>query len=222
MANVSGSATGTTGAVWRIWADSGTSATTDCITADSGVDWTTWTSETSVSACSSGVWYAWADNAGVVQNKHVRMSAQPYVQRQLTAEEIEAQRVQQEQYAEQRRIQQAQWALESRLRELAKEAAEVKAKELLQAFLSDEQRKSLDEMSAILVKSERDKLYRVYKDEFKRVEELDADGEVVAWHCIHPAGTIPEHDSILAKKMMLEVSEDAFRRIAIRTDSVLH
>ena len=166
--------------------------------------WYSWTScdnTTSATTSNDNVWRAWSGtsittNAGITQN---------YQPRQLTPEEIAAQR----QAAEAR-------YLEAEQRERERQEAKGRAEELLRMFLTPEQKENLEKMSAFLVKSESDRLYRIRRGRTGNIEELDKDGKVIARLCVHPQEMVPDADTMLAQKLWLETNEAGLLRVANR------
>lgn len=99
----------------------------------------------------------------------------------------------------------------------AKKIANGRADALLKSMLNDTQRKNLEEVSVFLVKSESERMFRIRRG--GGVDELNEDDKVIARYCIHHSweDKLPVADTMLAQKLMLEMSEAEFMRIANRT-----
>lgn len=181
----------TASGTWYQWCDS---TTTTASTDNTWVRWVAASSGTTATATvittsdsTDATWYAWT--AG---NHAVRVyPAQP------TASNVEETR--------------------ARLEKEAKERAEaeVRANELLDTHLNDEQRKQLKEIDAFIINL-KSKQYRIRRGWAGNVDELK-DGKVIAKYCIHPQVTVPYSDHMLSQKFMLETNEAEFLRIANRT-----
>ena len=180
--------------VWRGMCGASTSCTAS---SDSDTVWGTWIACGGTSANANTVWYVWSDDIAPQYISH-----RP---RELTPEERER-REQQRQEAEQHRQE----------RERQRAEANQKAEELLQGVLTQEQREQLEAMAAFEVETERAR-YRIRRGRSGNVQELDVEGRVVARYCIHPREAVPDADTMLAQKLLLEVDEAAFLRIANRT-----
>ncbi len=101
--------------------------------------------------------------------------------------------------------------------ERAKDAAKTKALELLCDHLDKAQIASLVRDNHFLVKGgATGKLYRVDVGYARNVRRIGIDGKAVTSYCAHPANgyEMPDCDSMLMQKLMLEISEDEFLKIA--------
>jgi len=102
-------------------------------------------------------------------------------------------------------------------RDKERQEANERAEALLLAHLTPDQRETLERMRHFVVQSERGRVYHLRRGRLANVDEMDKD-RVVAQYCIHPSiCNIPEADSLLAQKLMLEMNEEQFLRIANRT-----
>lgn len=189
----------TSASTWYQWCTSD-STTATAPTANT-VIWNGWVASSttvSITASTDATWYAWND--GVVS----RVQVIPY---NAPSTETEAQR--------QARLQrEEQYRQEAEARKKEQEEANARANELLESNLSDEQRRQLREIDAIIINLV-SRQYRIRRD--GAVHELDKDGKPVASYCIHPRENFPPADIMLAKKLMLETDEGAFLRIANKT-----
>lgn len=184
---------------WYSWS---TDAELGTITSSgSSATWRTWV-DSGLSTASSGsntVWISWCGSDTSDQWTGL------YQPHKLTVEQQEQRRLQREEAERQRK-------------EHARKKAEAneKALALLCGMLTQEQREQLNTMSAFEVETERAK-YRIKRGRFGNVEELDADGRIIARYCIHPRQSVPDADTMLAQKLMLETDEAAFLRMANKT-----
>lgn len=102
---------------------------------------------------------------------------------------------------------------------VAAQAPEVqdRAKKILDAHLSEEQRAQLARDRFFVVRGSAGKQYRIKHGRSGNVELLDAQGRVVERLCAHPAIYCPDEDTMLAQKLALEADEAAFYRVANKT-----
>lgn len=98
--------------------------------------------------------------------------------------------------------------------EAERQLAEVKADALLAEFCDAMQRDQIEKKAEFIVLTESGKRYRVKRNQ--RVAELDSQGNLVAYYCIHPRESVPSGDVMLAQKLMLETEEARFLQIANR------
>jgi hypothetical protein len=192
-------------ATWVSWVDATSNSSTAMTTSSGATVWTCWNNgyATTASTNTSDTWTIWATSGTVLTVSH-----QPA--RQLTAEEIEQNRI-----ATEERNRQYQEAEAKRKQE--REAADAKAKELLVVFLTPSQRQALETMHAIALESITGKKYRIRKGWAGNIDELDDKGEVVATLCVHPNEAVPEYDNMLAQMLMIQTDEARLLRTANRT-----
>jgi hypothetical protein len=98
-----------------------------------------------------------------------------------------------------------------------REAATARADELLKTLLTPEQVDELDKLSCFIVKAQSGKFYRIKRGRMHNIEELDTERQATATLCAHPNRAIPNADTMLAQKLMLESAEAEFLRIANRS-----
>jgi hypothetical protein len=96
----------------------------------------------------------------------------------------------------------------------AEDTARARAEELLDRYLTLEQRVTLRERNWFLVVSRSGTRYRIYRGRSHNVKLLDAADREVASLCAHPQMVVPEADCMLSQKLMLELAEDRFLAIA--------
>lgn len=146
--------------------------------------WTTWTCATSGTS-DSATWITWNSTDGTSNPGRIP-----------TTEEREARR------------------LESERKDQERLEAKNRAEELLKLCLTEEQREHLEEMSSFVIESELGKKYCIRKGRVQNVFELDDNDKHIAQLCAHPISNVPDFDTMLAQKLMLETNEAEFLRIA--------
>lgn len=162
-------------------------------------DTTWWTSGTSTylgATTSNGTWSTWGATSSS-NTTHGTYAART----ELAQQQREAQR---------RRDEEAH-----RRCQRERQEADRRADALLRSELTSEQEEQLDLLDSFLVVSEHGVTYRIGRG--REVEELDANGDPTARWCIHPTLSVPNGDTMLAQKLLLQCSEDEFRRIGNRT-----
>lgn len=83
------------------------------------------------------------------------------------------------------------------------------------ACLDDEQRAEFEEHGWFTARG-RERTYRITKGRAQNVQEVDEDGSVVARWCVHPRERVPDYDTMLAQKLMIELDEERFEEVANR------
>lgn len=96
--------------------------------------------------------------------------------------------------------------------------AQVRARHLLGSLLSKAQAESLKDRNYFdLEVTARDgavKRYRIHKGRSGNVELLAPDGTPLRRYCAHPLLYVPDEDTMLSQKLMLESDEEQFLRTA--------
>ena len=198
---------------WSGWiGDAGTanSITTTSTASDTPTfTWNVWATVTSTTATETGVapWTIWQSIVtpvafNVSKEANWRPPAPP------TAGELEAK-------------QEKETTLKRKRKQLAaaREVAGEKAKVLLEECLSPAQKRAYRRWGIIPVVATSGKRYRIEKGSMGNVVEVE-NRKVVARFCCHPTmqgGVVPDHDVMLAQKLMLEVDEEAFLKLANKT-----
>ncbi len=110
------------------------------------------------------------------------------------------------------------------LEEIAREAeklqlerqkqAEEKAMQLLLDNLEENQVEIFKKTGCFVVTGQSGKKYKINKGRVRNVEELREDGTPERRMCFHPELFVPDYDTMLAQKLMLEFNEPEARRIA--------
>jgi hypothetical protein len=121
--------------------------------------------------------------------------------------------------AEMERRRQASEAAAERRREAEarKKEAEERARELLLSVLDDENKERYEKSSHIIVKGRSGKSYKIKCGRVHNIYELDQHGREVMQYCVHVINPVPNHDNVLAQKLLIETDEDHFQRLANKT-----
>lgn len=98
----------------------------------------------------------------------------------------------------------------------ARRIAIAKADQLLESVLDEVQRQHFKATDSFLVVGRSGKLYRIRRGRSGNVDEVEPNGRVVQRYCAHPVEFVPDGDTMVAQKLMLECDEDAFLRMANR------
>lgn len=179
---------------------------------------------TGTSDTSADVWNAWNSNTWTASTANTITF---YQERELTEEERAAQDARREaerqRLAERRAAAEAEraadpLALRRSKQERERDAARTKALTILCEHLTREQIAELVDRESFRVQSPRGVLYRIDFGYARNVREIGEDGRVKASYCAHPSNAheIPDCDTMLVQKLMLESHEDEFLRIANR------
>lgn len=103
----------------------------------------------------------------------------------------------------------------ARVSDVAKAAAEAKARDLLLEHLTPEQAREFEASKSFVVTSRSGRRYRITLGRAHNVHELDADGKPALELCGHVADyAVPNGDNVLAQKLMLEASEEEYLKLA--------
>jgi hypothetical protein len=96
-----------------------------------------------------------------------------------------------------------------------RKAAVFRAHRLLLQCLTREQRTQLKDTSAFTVTTSAGNVYSIRRGRTANVVQLDNDQPV--WrYCVHPPELVPDYDTMLAQKLLLETDEAEFVRLANR------
>ena len=97
-------------------------------------------------------------------------------------------------------------------------AAEKRAEKLLQDHLTPKQREELAARGFFTVSSisqdGQRRHYQIRRGRSRNVQQVDESGRVLKTLCAHPVPLLPDADTMLAQKLMLETREEDFLRIA--------
>jgi hypothetical protein len=186
-----------TNSTWATWC----TITTSSATSTTAASWDYWRDEVTTTTSTGGsdtIWVQWTDGTGAF----VRSAP-----RQQTPEE----RAEEE-------ARQARWREIAEQERKAKEAAEARAEKLLLENLSLKQRAEYEQHKHFVIERG-DRRYRVRRGRTGNVDVIDKDGRVSHRLCAHPAPSIPDPDTMLAQKLMLEHDDEAFLRVANRHEA---
>ena len=198
---------------YSVWCSETPTATTT-----HAVTWTEWTctsptnvTPTASTTTNSEAWYYWTtDSTGAAGGYRHSEHDQDRLRRlrpQITPEQREQRERQQ---AENER----RWAAERAEKQTAKDRAD----ELLDANLTDAQRSDLARDGFFFVDSLKGNKYRIRRGRVANVDAMHKCGERVSHKlCAHPQLYVPDGDTMLAQKLMLEHNEDEFLRLANRS-----
>ncbi len=98
----------------------------------------------------------------------------------------------------------------------ARGKADRRAKGLLVSFLSDAQRKTLEEHGYFDEHVAGHGTFRIHKGWAGNVQRLDVNGRARETFCIHPVERISDFDNMLAQRLMLRTEPEKFMRTANR------
>lgn len=188
-------ATASGGAVWSAWITTSVSGSTSnsIILAD----WNALYASPSSVTTSNVIWKYWAQPCNATSGT-AAVDTRVLIEREVH-----------------RQAEQMRAAEESALR---RAQAQVRARSLLDSLLSGHQRKSLQDRSffdlEIQAKDGARRIYRIHKGRSMNVDLLGANGKPVRKFCAHPGLYVPDEDTMVAQKLMLETDEEQFLRTA--------
>lgn len=191
-----------------------------------GLIWMGWTSVCVNQTGLPSTWVSWVNsstnapgpysNAGTVVwiRWNVDSNTEPAVSAPLGATYYHSPLPESEETKEQRLLQQ-QEAFEAlrRYEEECKVAVE-RAETLLRMFLTEEQLAELERNKCFHVTAPSGTCYQIGRGRMGNVSELGEGGKKIRRYCIHPHENIPDPDTMLAQKLMLETDENLFKEIA--------
>lgn len=168
--------------------------------------WTSWqqdtnancTANTAVTTTLDLVWYSWYDSSRQAVNQpYIRFAPDYPVQ---TAEAQAAREVE--------RVERI------RVRNEANARAELLLKENLDA-------KQLQELAGTdrftVISKDGTRHYRIFRGRSRNIERIDALGRRMHTLCAHPVDDVPDADTMLTQKLMLEHCEEDFLKVANRS-----
>ncbi len=165
-------------------------------TGNTATTWTNWAT-TSATDCTTNVaWDRWSTGTFTLYPGKI-------IQPALTAE-------QSRQLEEQRQKEE----IERQHREENKRIAEERALQLLLENLDENQKAVYETTKAIPIKVKSGHLYRINKGRAGNVEQVNDKGIRLKKLCFHPTENVPDFDTMLAQKLMLECCEEDVLRIA--------
>jgi hypothetical protein len=96
--------------------------------------------------------------------------------------------------------------------------ADKRAEKLLEEQLSAAQREELAAQGFFTLRTiaptGEGRIYRIRRGRSRNVEQVDGTGRVIKTLCAHPQAMVPDADTMLAQKLMLEFGEEEFLLIA--------
>lgn len=185
--------------IWAGWAATTTASTTCDV-------WDIWTSPastattTAASSTAGTIWVRWSDEA----DRYVVYADRP-APRVRTAAEFAAEAARTAAYEAQARELRAQ-----------RDAAERRAEQLLLQVLSLEQRQQFNQDQSFVVEGRRGYRYRIRKGRTANIDMVRPDGRIEHRLCVHPREDVPDFDTMVAQKVMLEADEDLILKTANR------
>ena len=188
---------------WPTWVTASTDATTVTRTMSTTEDvWYTWADTSTTTTVTNDTWVTWTtDSTGEVRDvrRHVGAPQRSYQPPQRTPEQIRAQEA---------RLERARIDREVAARK--RQEAITRADELLMGSLSQEQKVDMERDGFFFVDSKRPgRRYRLRNGRSGNVDVME-NNTVLHRLCAHPAMQVPDGDTRLAQKLMLEHQEEAF------------
>jgi hypothetical protein len=187
------SGTGSTATdTWNHWSDSSNYIITADIgttaaTGDSWIYWNDHTTSTGTSTALDDCWNRWVINAHASQPQ-----AERYFREQREREQ-RRQREREQRYREQ---------------EVRLENARIESFALLDSILDDIQKKTFEEEDWFLVIGKSGRIYRLRRGRVGNIDLVSPDGRVLRSYCVHPNGSFPNGDDLVAQKLHLECDDD--------------
>lgn len=152
---------------------------------------TTWTYWTANNTTTGTAWNQWSDRERYIEPPKLTPEQQRQFIEQAQREEVERKH-----------------------REENKRIAEERALQLLLDNLDENQKVVYGKTKAIPIKTKSGRLYRINHGRSGNVEQVDEKGIRLKKLCFHPAESVPDFDTMLAQKLMLECCEEEVLRIA--------
>lgn len=188
-----------TGGTWSRWVS--TTTTTTCT---SSVTWDAWNTSTAVTQTqATATWYTWCTIETAI----------------FGAYEADRHTIDIE---EQRRINIMQAEHMARMEENTRkrDEAEARAEKLLLENLSLQQRLDYEKHRYFVVHGRNKTRYRIRRGRSGNVDVVTKSGHIEHRLCAHPNEYVPDCDTMLAQKLMLEFDEANFLRVANRHPGV--
>ncbi len=185
--------TSSTTTTWRQWSE--------------GYETTT-TRVTCTTDSTTSVWVSWCD----YYTQRVSYRGAPAA----TAEQVEMVRSLRERQRVNYERQQAEYAAERERLAAERKLADEKADQLLRDVLTPEQLEEFAALQYFTITSQSGKRYRIRLGRAGNIEELDEAGNPSHKICCHPADNVPDKDTIVVQKLLLEHDEVEFLRQANR------
>lgn len=187
---------------WDSWNDGYTSTTAS----SRDYIWTYWSGTSSTSSTTytstTETWSNWIAVYETTTGRLVR-HVEPPPQQILTAEQI---RAQDERMAQYRR--------EAAARQAERDKAIETARRLLMENLTPEQLEQFKRDQSFVVVGRNHRRFRIREGRSANVDVINPDGRISHRLCAHPQEQVPDFDTMLAQKLMLEHDDEHFMRLA--------
>jgi hypothetical protein len=112
------------------------------------------------------------------------------------------------------RAEHAAYETQRRNWEAAQRAIRERAEALLVSCLNSAQRAQLAAQGSFEVRARSGRVYQIRRGRVQNVFELDGRGHAVRRLCAHPQDGVPDADTMLAQKLMIECHEEGFLALA--------
>ena len=208
----SGAPTATAGTdicIWNGWVIDGTAAASTAITVTGASDavWANWNAGSAITPPpnTAHAWNYWNTAEGARRATRLPMS---YAERYAETDEAREARL----AAQAERN--AAWAKQREEAAAKRRAADKRAMDLLRECLTEQQRRDLKAHDYFFVDAPSGRRYRIDKGRAGNVKVIDKQTGV--WTeslCVHPNG-VPNGDTMLIQKMLIETAEETFRAYA--------
>lgn len=162
--------------------------------------WPIWC-DTATSTATTNVWNTWV-NCTIINTTGITITQPQIIQRPATPEELRALAAQRERYA---------------THQATRDLAETKARILLFDNLTPRQQEDLKRIRAFFVEGSSGIRYRIRHGRAGNVDAIDREGKIMYTLCAHPVEDLPDQDTMLAQKLMLEHDDLDFVRRANRS-----
>lgn len=172
--------------VWTSWC--GTNSTSTFTTVIDPI-WTTWSESTCTSTSGSTVWFTWVGETESSNRPRPHNSEEVNRWREEAAAHIKN--------SEKLRLE-----------------AEARAEKLLVENLSLQQRLQYEKEKMFVVNGKSGYRYRIRKGRVANVDMIDRSGKIEHRLCAHPSDAVPDYDTMLAQKLLLEDDEQRFIAVA--------
>jgi hypothetical protein len=96
----------------------------------------------------------------------------------------------------------------------AQRVASARAEQLLLSVLCEESRRQLATAGFFTVRAQSGKVYQIHRGRTRNVRWRDPATGRTLYYCCHPAEHVPDADTMLSQKLMLELQEAEFLRLA--------
>lgn len=181
-----------TSVCWDCWNSTATATTIPV--------WDQWIASTATNTYTTQAWKSW----------NTLGSQKPCPNYAAQQQQLEAIRLEQERQMNRYRVEVA--AVEAK-----RAAAEKRAGVLLESVLSPQECKRLADSGYFIVRGRSGCRYRIRRGRSGNIDVVDKEGFITARLCAHPVLHVPDSDTMLAQKLMLEHDEAAFLKVANRT-----